>query len=229
MEGRVMSTNKQAISTIIDYPLDKQGKLVTRRGGLTRMKPRLDAPPASQPGSIDWTVNLLFGSVPNAVEMIESIVAGQGENADERWIEFILLYRQWELQYREGLLEELPTLNQVCHSLNFDARDFLTQLQGGVKLMMTGLVHTRAALDSLNVMNAVLARAKSMDGTKDSELALKIAGVIDEKGGINIQVNNQNNVLLKGEKDKMKTPLLQFKETIDDIDREVRNSDEEHN
>lgn len=223
-----MNEDTNRPSNIIDYPLDKKGKIVTRRNGLTRMKPRLEAPPASQPGSVDWSMTHLFGSTDSALEMIESLVAGQGENADEKWVRFVLLYRQWEQQHQSGELENPPTLNQVCHALNFDARDFIRDIQTGIQGMMAGLVHTQAAMASTKVMKAILMRAVSVDGTKDSELALKIAGVIDSGGGVNVQINNtnQNAVLLKSEKDKLKSPLLQFKETVDAIDEEVRSNDE---
>jgi len=219
--------NEETKSNIINYPITKEGKIVSKHQGLTKMKPRLDAPPANQPGSVDWTMTHLFGSTDSAMEMIESLVAGQGDNAEEKWVKVVILYRQWEMDYKDGKLDNPPTLNAVAHSLGFDSRDFITQLQTGIKLMMTSMVHTQAALAAPKVMQAVLARSQTIDGTKDSELALKIAGVI-ESGGPSIQINNtnQNAVLLKSEKDKLRTPLLQFKDTVDAIDEDGRSNDQ---
>lgn len=215
---------ERPISEIIDYPIDKNGSLVTRRKGLARMKPRLDAPPETQPGSVDWTMTHLFGSRVKAVQMIESLVAGQGENADEKWIKFILLYRQWEIQFSKGDLDNPPTLNQVCHSLNFDASVFLRELQGGMQQLMKGYAQVKTQLAIPAIIDNLTARAGDPDADlRDIELALKIAGVTEERNGLNVQINNQNNnVMLKGEREKMKSPLLQFSDTVEVIDDEVR-------
>lgn len=213
------------ISEVIDYPIDSEGKLVTRRSGLTRMKPRLDAPPPGQPGSVDWTMTTLFGSTSRAVNMIESLVAGQGENADEKWVRFVLLYRQWEIQYNRGELPAPPTLNQVCHSLNFDTGVFIRELQGGMQQLMRGLAQMKTQLAVPDVIDNLTTRASTPEADiKDVELTLKIAGVIEEKNGLNVQINNSNQVAMlnKGERDKLKTPLLQFSDTVMDIDDEVR-------
>lgn len=217
------------ISSIIDYPLDAEGKLVTRRSDISRMKPRLNAPPASQIGSVDWTMNHLFGDTEKAVQIIESLVAGQGENADEKWVRFILLYRGWQIKNNQGELDQAPTLNQVCYSLNFDARDFISELQMGMRALFTKIGSLKATLEIPSIVDKVIEVAKSDEGDKgDRELALKLAGMIDDKSGINLQINNTNQVavLSKGEKDKMKTPLLQFSETVIDIDNEVRKENE---
>src|SRR5688572_13230354 len=99
-----MNEETELIAEILDYPLDNEGNLVTRRSGLAKMKPRLNAPPATQPGSVDWTMVAMFGSRQKAIEMIESLVAGQGENADERWVRVVLLYKQWQIQFSKGEL-----------------------------------------------------------------------------------------------------------------------------
>jgi hypothetical protein len=218
----------QTISEILDYPVNSEGALVTRRGDLTRMKPRLNAPPANQIGSVDWTMSHLFGDREKAVEIIESLVAGQGENADEKWLRFVILYRQWELQHKKGILPDAPTLNQVCHSLNFDARDFLGELQMGMKSLFTKVGAIKAAMAIPAIVQKVVDVAESDEGdTKDRELALKLAGMIEDKNGLNVQINNQqNNIMLKGDKEKMKTPLLQFSDTVIDIDNEVRKEHE---
>lgn len=210
---------KEELSPIIDYPINSNGQLVTRRGDLARLKPKLDAPPPGQPGSVDWTMTHLFGSPESAIQMIESLVAGQGGNADDKWLRFILLYRKWEL---EGLH---PTLNQVCHSLDFEASVFLRELQGGIQQMMKGVATLKAALAVPEVMDMVVERAKKEEAdVKERELALRIGGVLDERGGVNVQINNtqQSVILNKGDKDRQKAPLLQFRDTVEAIDDEVR-------
>lgn len=214
---------EQTISNIIKYPVDENGAIVTRRGGLTRMKPKLGAPPSNQPGSVHWTMLHLFGETEKAIQMIESLVAGQGDNADEKWIRFVLLYRQWEQQYRRGELLETPNFNQVCHSLDFEATSFISQLQSGIQSLMKGMAQMKASLASPMVVQNLIDKATSEEAdVKEIELALKVGGIVDEKGGVNINVNQQTAVMLKGEKDKQKSPLLQFSDTVTEIDNEVR-------
>jgi hypothetical protein len=222
-----MTEETESIAEILDYPLDKEGNLVTRRRGLARMKPRLNAPPASQPGSVDWTMTTMFGSRQKAVEMIESLVAGQGENADEKWVRVVLLYKQWQIQFSKGEIDEPPTLNQVCYSLDFDAQTFVRELQNGVMTLMKSLGHMKMALASPQVLENLKDRAISPEAdTKTIELALKVGGIVESGGGMNVQINNsntnQNAVMLKSEKEKLKSPLLQFHGTVSEIDSEVR-------
>lgn len=210
------------ISEIIDYPVDESGKLVTRRSGLSRMKPKLAAPAATQPGSVHWTMLMLFGGEKPAIEMIESLVSGQGNQADEKWVEFCLLYRKWE---QEGLE---PNFNQVCHSLDFDAKDFISQLQVGVQSMMKTIAQTKLALSTPCVINNLIDKATDPEAdTKTIELHLKTSGVLETSGGVNVNVLQQNNntVLTKTEKELMKTPLRQFSDTLKDIDASVREED----
>jgi hypothetical protein len=218
----------ETISEILDYPVNSEGALVTRRGDLTRMKPKLNAPPPSQIGSVDWTMAHLFGDREKAVEIIESLVAGQGENADEKWLRFVILYRKWELQHKKGILPDPPTLNQVCHSLNFDARDFLGEFQMGIKSLFTKVGAIKATMAIPAIVQKVIDVAESDEGDRgDRELALKLAGMIEDKNGLSVQINNQqNNIMLKSDKEKMKTPLLQFSDTVIDIDNEVRKEHE---
>lgn len=219
---------EESISEILDYPVNSEGALVTRRGDLTRMKPKLNAPPPGQIGSVDWTMSHIFGDREKAVEIIESLVAGQGENADEKWLRFVILYRKWELQHKKGDIPEPPTLNQVCHALNFDARDFLGELQVGMKNLFTKVGAIKATMAIPAIVQKVVDVAESDEGdTKDRELALRLAGMIEDKNGLNVQINNQqNNIMLKSDKEKMKSPLLQFSDTVIDIDNEVRKEHE---
>ena len=219
------------IGEILEYPIDANGNLVTRRSGLARMKPKLNAPPATQPGSVDWTMTTLFGTKERAVAMIESLVAGQGENADEKWVEFVLLYKKWQLQHAKGELPSPPTFNQVCHSLDFDATTFIRELQNGITTLMKSLGHMRMALASSKVLQNLEERASSPEAsTKDIELALKIGGIVEDGGGMSVNINNTNTqqtaVMLKSDKEKQKSPLLQFQTTVTKIDEEVRKEDD---
>lgn len=210
------------ISEIIDYPVDESGKLVTRRSDLSRMKPRLPAPAATTPGSVHWTMLMLFGDEKKAIEMIESLVAGQGNQADEKWVRFCLLYRKWE---QEGLK---PNFNQVCYSLEFDAKEFITELQGGIQAMMRTIAHTKLALSTPRVINNLIDKATDPEAElKAIELHLKTSGVLETSSGVNVNVLQQNNntVLTKGEREMLKTPLRQFSDTVKDIDAKVREED----
>ena len=215
------------IGEIIDYPLDKEGNLVTRRQGMALMKPKLNAPPETQPGSVDWTMTAMFGSRQKAVQMIESLVAGQGANADEKWLRVVLLYKQWQIDFAKGKLDSPPTLNQVCHSLDFDATTFIRELQQGVMFLMKSLSSMKAAMAAPEVVQNLIDKATSEEAdVKEMELALKIGGVIESGPGMAVQINNNNTqqtaVTLKSDKEKQKTPLLQFQPTVNEIDVEVR-------
>lgn len=222
-----MSEETELIGEILDYPLDSEGNLVTRRSGLAKMKPRLNAPPATQPGSVDWSMTHLFGSRQKAIEMIESLVAGQGENADEKWVRVVLLYKQWQIQFSKGEIDEPPTLNQVCHSLNFDASTFLRELQQGVVNMMKSMGQFKMAMASPQILDNLKDKAANPDAdVKTIELALKVGGIVENGPGTAIQINNnntnQNATVLKSDREKLKSPLLQFHGTVSEIDQEVR-------
>lgn len=215
------------ISEVLDYPLDAEGNLVTRRTGLARMKPKLGAPPATQPGSVDWTMTAMFGNTDKAIQMIESLVAGQGENADERWVRFVLLYKQWQIKHAKGEILEKPTLNQVCHSLDFDATTFVRELQNGVMTLMRTMGQMKMALASPGILQNLAEKAQDEEAdVKTIELALKVGGIVETGGGMNVNINNTNTqqsaVVLKSDKEKLKSPLLQFHNTVSEIDSEVR-------
>lgn len=204
--------------------------LVLRRPGLANVKPRLDAPPPTQPGSADFFVAQVFGSRDKGLEFIESLVAGQAENADPKWVNVILLYREWEARHKIGRMKTPPTLNLVCHSLNFDTPTFIRELQSG----MLAYVKTQSVLTAVAAAPEVIknlnrkAKDKKTD-TKTIELQLRVAGVIDERGApVQVNVNQQQAVIMsKGDKDKQRAPLLQFSETVEIIDAEVRRTDAE--
>jgi hypothetical protein len=169
----------------------------------------------------------MFGSRQKAIEMIESLVAGQGENADERWVRVVLLYKQWQIQFSKGELDSPPTLNQVCYSLNFDAMTFVRELQQGIMFLMKSMSAMKAALKAPQVVDNLLDKATSSEAdVKEIELALKIGGVVESGPGMAVQINNtntnQNATVLKSDREKLKSPLLQFHGTVTEIDEEVR-------
>jgi len=176
----------------------------------------------------------LFGSRQKAVEMIESLVAGQGENADERWIRVVLLYKQWQIKFSKGELADPPTLNQVCHSLDFDTTTFIRELQQGVMFLMRNISQMKMALATPAVVDNLAGKATDPEAdVRAIELALKVGGVIETGGGMQVQITNTNNnqtaLLLKSEKEKLKSPLLQFQPTVTEIDGEVRKEHDESN
>lgn len=203
--------------------------LVLRRAGLGNIKPRLDAPPPTQPGSADFFVAQVFGSRDRGLEFIESLVAGQAENADTKWVNVLLLYREWEARYKLGRMKDPPTLNLVCHSLNFDTPTFIRELQTGMLAYVKSQAVLTAVAASPDVIKNLNNKAKNKKAdTKTIELQLRVAGVIDERGApVQVNVNQQQAVVMnKGDKDKQRSPLLQFSETVEIIDAEVRRTDD---
>lgn len=205
--------------------------LVLRWPGLANIKPRLDAPPPTQPGSTDFFVTQVFGSRDKGLEYIESLVAGQAENADEKWVKLILLYREWEARHKQGRLEQPPTLNMVCHSLNFDTPTFIRELQNGLVAYIKSQAIMTAIAASPEVVKNLNNKAKSKKAdTKTIELQLRVAGVIDERGApVQVNVNQNQAIIGVKDKDKLRTPLLQFSETVQSIDEEVRRTYDETN
>jgi hypothetical protein len=204
---------------LINYPVSARGELVTRKKGRPFM-PRPEAPPPEQPGSVDWACQLLFGSVPEALRMIESIVAGAGSGAPEHWKRLCLLYRQWERWHTRGKLESPPTLNQVCYTLDFPAERFLGELQASLQQLNLKLGQIKASQAAPQVLEAAIQWAQTEGGAKDRELVLEVAGVLQRGRGLQVNVNQQ--VAVTGERERLKAPLLQFRETVEAIDSEVR-------
>jgi len=202
--------------------------LVLRWPGLANIKPRLDAPPPTQPGSTDFWVTQVFGSREKGLEYIESLVAGQAENADQKWVKLILLYREWETRHKQGRLQEPPTLNMVCHSLNFDTPTFIRELQSGLVAYIKSQAIMKAIAESPKVIDNLNRKAKDKKAdVRTIELQLRVAGVIDEKGApVQVNVNQQQAIIGVKDKDKLRTPLLQFSDTVQIIDEEVRRSDD---
>jgi hypothetical protein len=114
----------------------------------------------------------------------------------------------------------------VAFALEMDVKEFLTGMQREIQSVMASVGHLKAAMKVPQVVDKVVEVALSDEGdTKDRELALRLGGAIDEKGSpIQINVNQQTAVVLKGDKDRMKAPLLQFSETVEEIDEEVRSN-----
>jgi hypothetical protein len=203
--------------------------LVLRRPGLANIKPRLDAPPPTQPGSADFFIAQVFGSRDRGLEFVESLIAGQAENADPKWVNVILLYREWEARHKLGRMKDPPTLNLVCHSLNFDTPTFIRELQTGMLAYVKSQAVLTAVAASPEVIKNLNSKAKDKKAdTKTIELQLRVAGVIDERGApVQVNVNQQQAVVMnKGDKDKQRAPLLQFIETVEIIDAEVRRTDD---
>lgn len=212
------------ISDILEYPLNKKGNIISKRNGLISKRPRLDAPPPNHPGSVDWMAIQAFGSREEAIRRAESMVAGLGEEADDKWVRLVILYRQWEIMYRRGELHEPPNLNQVCQSLDMSAAVFIKGLRSEIQPMMAEIAKIQAAAALPEVMNKVIDKATSDKAdTKDHEMFLKLSGVIAEKGGgLTVNVTQQQAMLAAKERDKLLAPLLQFSGTVEEIDDEAR-------
>lgn len=211
------------LSPVIDYQISSNGELVTQRSFLDKLTPSNEALPESQLASIDWTLRELFGDRESAIRMIESLIVGHGINANEKWIQFALLYRKWQLDYQDDLLPSPPNLNQVALALNFDTSTFLSQFQKEVNGFMSTISQMKASLSSLKVIDNLTDKATSIEAdVKEIELHLKVSGILQEKSGININMQQNNVTTLKSDKEKLKAPLLQFSQTVEHIDNEVR-------
>lgn len=213
---------KSAIGSDLRYPTRTNGSLVTRRSGKPQ-PPSLTAPTPEQPGSIDWGASLLFGGSAQLISMLESIVAGQGDTAERRWIDFCIRYREWERQYLGGKLLIPPTLNQVCHSFKIRHEDFWLFLSASVQSLYSKLGQLKASLVSSQVIEFSISAAADLEkGGKDRELLLKLAGLLSDKSGVQVNVNQQVSMPTLGDRTRLSTPLLQFSDALRAIDDDAR-------
>jgi hypothetical protein len=166
----------------------------------------------------------MFGGPEEMVRYVELLVAGAGDKAEEKWIRFCLLYREWEIRWRRGLLPKKPTLNQVCFSLGMDFQEFFQAVATGVQQTMRPILSAMASFKSPELVQGALDAGVSSEATPaDRLLALRLAGIIEDKPGMNVNITNQQATILNvGDKDRLKAPLLQFSKTVEEVDSEVR-------
>ena len=189
-------------------------KAISRRPGVLPAIV-LEAPPPETPGSVAWVAEAVFGGQRQFEDMLQSIVIGQGAQGDHRWrdlVSVILRLRQSGSEYN---------LNQLCLTLGLSASELLAFVGQGVQEVQKGIAVMKASLKAPDVIDWALQAAQDPDGgTKDRQMLLTIAGVLQDKGGVNVNVNQQ--VGVKIGKEDLLAPLRQFNGVATEIDSVLR-------
>ena len=175
----------------------------------------LDAPPPETPGSVAWVAEAVFGGQRQFEDMLQSIVVGQGAQGDYRWRELMSVI----LRLRDSGTDY--NLNQLCSTLGLSASELLSFVGQGVQEVQKGIAAMKASLKAPEVIDwALVAAMDPENGTKDRQMLLTIAGVLQDKGGVNVNVNQQ--VGVKIGKEELLAPLRQFNGVATEIDSALR-------
>ena len=175
----------------------------------------LDAPPPETPGSVAWVAEAVFGGQRQFEDMLQSIVVGQGAQGDHRWRELMSVI----LRLRDSGTDY--NLNQLCSTLGLSASELLSFVGQGVQEVQKGIAAMKASLKAPEVIDWTLMAAQDPEnGTKDRQMLLTIAGVLQDKGGVNVNVNQQ--VAMKVGKEELLAPLRQFSGVATEIDSALR-------
>lgn len=189
-------------------------KAISRRPGVLPAIV-LEAPPPETPGSVAWVAEAVFGGQRQFENMLQAIVVGQGAQGEHRWrdlVSVILRLRDSGTDYN---------LNQLCLTLNLSASELLSFVGQGVQEVQKGIAVMKASLKAPEVIDWALVAAQDPEnGTKDRQMLLTIAGVLQDKGGVNVNVNQQ--VGVKIGKEELLAPLRQFQNVAEQIDNSVR-------
>lgn len=189
-------------------------KAISRRPGVLPAIV-LEAPPPETPGSVAWVAEAVFGGQRQFEDMLQSIVVGQGAQGDHRWrdlVSVILRLRDSGTDYN---------LNQLCSTLGLSASELLSFVGQGVQEVQKGIAAMKASLKAPEVIDwALMAAQDPENGTKDRQMLLTIAGVLQDKGGVNVNVNQQ--VGVKIGKEELLAPLRQFNGVATEIDSALR-------
>ena len=175
----------------------------------------LDAPPPETPGSVAWAAEAIFGGQRQFEDMLQTIVVGQGSKGEHRWRDLVSVI----LRLRES--GQSYNLNQLCVTLDIPASDLMALVGEGVRETQASLARTKASLLSQEIIDWAHAAAREPEaGFKDREMLLRIGGVLPDKGGVSVNVNQQ--VGVKIGKDELLAPLRQFSGVAEEIDNSVR-------
>lgn len=189
-------------------------KAISRRPGVLPAIV-LDAPPPETPGSVAWVAEAVFGGQRQFEDMLQSIVVGQGAQGDHRWRELMSVI----LRLRDSGTDY--NLNQLCSTLGLSASELLSFVGQGVQEVQKGIAAMKASLKAPEVIDwALMAAQDPENGTKDRQMLLTIAGVLQDKGGVNVNVNQQ--VGVKIGKEELLAPLRQFNGVATEIDSALR-------
>ena len=147
--------------------------------------------------------------------MLQTIVVGQGSKGEHRWRDLVSVI----LRLRES--GQSYNLNQLCVTLDIPASDLMALVGEGVRETQASLARTKASLLSQEIIDWAHAAAREPEaGFKDREMLLRIGGVLPDKGGVSVNVNQQ--VGVKIGKDELLAPLRQFSGVAEEIDNSVR-------
>lgn len=207
----------------LQYPLKKDGSLLSRGSAIPKL-PKT-APHASQPGSVHWSACLIYGGPERFVQLLESIVAGQGQLAEQDWQRFCVIYREWQRQRRAGELSRDPNLNDVTVALKINAESFFAGVSQAVSGLFTKIALLKASEFSIEAVDLTREAMKDLEkGGADRERMLKLAGLSQAAPGL--VVNNVNQVGVKVQVEtkveRLAGPLMQFRDTVEEIDENVR-------
>ena len=146
----------------------------------------LDAPPPETPGSVAWAAEAIFGGQRQFEDMLQTIVVGQGSKGEHRWRDLVSVI----LRLRES--GQSYNLNQLCVTLDIPASDLMALVGEGVRETQASLARTKASLLSQEIIDWAHAAAREPEaGFKDREMLLRIGGVLPDKGGVSVNVNQQ--------------------------------------
>ncbi len=189
-------------------------KAISRRPGVLPAIV-LEAPPPETPGSVAWVAEAVFGGQRQFENMLQAIVVGQGAQGEHRWRDLVSVI----LRLRES--GQLYNLNQLCLTMGVQASELLSFIGQGVQEVQKGIAVMKASLKAPEVIDWAVAAAQDPEnGTKDRQMLLTIAGVLQDKGGVNVNVNQQ--VGVKIGKEELLAPLRQFQNVAEQIDNSVR-------
>lgn len=192
------------------------GKAIARRPGVLPAIV-LEAPPPETPGSVAWVAEAVFGGQRQFEDMLQAIVVGQGAQGDHRWRELMSVI----LRLRDSGTDY--NLNQLCLTLGLSASELLSFVGQGVQEVQKGIAAMKASLKAPEVIDwALMAAQDPENGTKDRQMLLTIAGVLQDKGGVNVNVNQQ--VGVKVGKEELLAPLRQFNGVTTEIDSALRDA-----
>lgn len=105
--------------------------------------------------------------------------------------------------------------------MGVQASELLSFIGQGVQEVQKGIAVMKASLKAPEVIDWAVAAAQDPEnGTKDRQMLLTIAGVLQDKGGVNVNVNQQ--VGVKIGKEELLAPLRQFQNVAEQIDNSVR-------
>lgn len=202
----------------LEYPRREDGTIRVQDSALANRLRHLREIPADQPGGVDWAFGAMFGGIEQGVALVESLVAGQGDKADRRWVSFLLGYRS-KCEENEAAGLPAPSLNSIVHAMQIPANEFLATVTGSLRTLNVTLGQVRIAQSLPLVVEAAVAAALDPErGGKDREILMKIAGLIESSQNPGIQVNVNQQVAVRATAEDLKTPLRRFRREVEDLD-----------